>query len=932
MGVGTRKEGRGTDHKKGGEGRRPVAATAASLEAALQARWLCGFVPVGWIPWNQPLWILALKMCTMRTLAKKHRADLGIGRRVHLGVPGVALVFNPYQEWLGIPPGDQPPNHYRLLGIDPFESDLKVIEAAADRRMALVRTFQLGPNSKLSQRLLNELAAAKLVLVRPEKKAAYDQALRVELAARQAPSPATGLSAQPAAQGEPSPIAPVSQPAAAIHSAPLEPSAVGAPLEGSVASTIPMRQTSNLPIIFPALGGVLVAMVIGILVTHQPQPTEKQAESTSKSRTTATGLAKQELSPRSLIKPKTTETSIGGVQSAGGSDASDGTTATATPKNASIGGSSPRATRPPAVVETNTPAAPATPGAKLDARPQQAPPANMVAANSPIPSPANRPPTNSTPETRAADGPASPPNAEARAEALARIKENYRDDYIHAAEDENKTLRAKLVQRADFGVTTPAERDVLLEEAARLAADDDDMELAATLLAKLGQQFVVDEQAMKLKLAQQAVQETLTDRQRSSLLTQFQSLAELELQKQRYAEANNWLELALDVVTTMTDLRPSPQLRQLSADLYELGIRSEEAEVAQKQLAEQANLPDAHLVLGKFLCFLRDDWQEGLPHLVQGSDKALSAAAYRDLRTSTDAADQVAPGDAWFVLGESGSFAPSDRNAMHQRASGCYAKALGKLSGKEKIRVQRRLSKYPLVRKSESLASAQPGSQIVAASSPLAASVTKTQVGAPGDADLECRVAIWALQTGQGSTIQISGSTGNRMIRRLTELPKRSFQIHAMYLHGVETGLGQEFQLLTSLSNLQQLMIYSSLGLTLTDEETRVFSHLQTLTFLHLHGNRFKSPESAFHEIAKLTELQSLTIDNSNVSDAHVDALQELTALTWLSLSNTKISDVGLQQLNNLMQLTYLNVSRTSVTTGGARAFTDQHPHCKVVR
>ena len=30
--------------------------------------------------------------------------------------------FDAYHEWLGIPPKDQPPNHYRLLGIELFES------------------------------------------------------------------------------------------------------------------------------------------------------------------------------------------------------------------------------------------------------------------------------------------------------------------------------------------------------------------------------------------------------------------------------------------------------------------------------------------------------------------------------------------------------------------------------------------------------------------------------------------------------------------------------------------------------------------------------------------------------------------------------------------------------------------------------------------
>ncbi len=156
-------------------------------------------------------------------------------------------------------------------------------------------------------------------------------------------------------------------------------------MEGSVAITIPTRQTSNLPIVFLALGGVLVAMVIVILITHEPRPTEKLAESTSTSRATVTGPANKEVSPGSRTELRTTETSISGDQSAGGSDASDGTTATAAPKNASRGERSPRATWPPPGVGTNTPPAPGMLDAKLDARPQPAPPTNMMATNSPVP-------------------------------------------------------------------------------------------------------------------------------------------------------------------------------------------------------------------------------------------------------------------------------------------------------------------------------------------------------------------------------------------------------------------------------------------------------------------------------------------------------------------------------------------------------------------
>lgn len=88
------------------------------------------------------------------------------------------MSFNPYHKWLGIPPEEQPADHYRLLAIAKFESDADVIESAADRQMGHLRTFQTGQHSALSQKLLNELAAAKLCLLTPDKKAAYDADLR----------------------------------------------------------------------------------------------------------------------------------------------------------------------------------------------------------------------------------------------------------------------------------------------------------------------------------------------------------------------------------------------------------------------------------------------------------------------------------------------------------------------------------------------------------------------------------------------------------------------------------------------------------------------------------------------------------------------------------------------------------------------------------
>jgi len=89
--------------------------------------------------------------------------------------------FDAYYQWLGIPPDEQPPNHYRLLGIRDFEANADVIDMAAERQIRHVRSFQTGKHSRESQSLLNELARARLCLLVDEKKAAYDAEIRRQM-------------------------------------------------------------------------------------------------------------------------------------------------------------------------------------------------------------------------------------------------------------------------------------------------------------------------------------------------------------------------------------------------------------------------------------------------------------------------------------------------------------------------------------------------------------------------------------------------------------------------------------------------------------------------------------------------------------------------------------------------------------------------------
>lgn len=100
--------------------------------------------------------------------------------------------FDPYRKWLGIAPADQPPNHYRLLGLDLFESDPDVIDAATEQRVTYLRQCATGEHVAESQKLLNEVAAARLCLVNADKKREYDAQLRSAHESAQENSPRQG--------------------------------------------------------------------------------------------------------------------------------------------------------------------------------------------------------------------------------------------------------------------------------------------------------------------------------------------------------------------------------------------------------------------------------------------------------------------------------------------------------------------------------------------------------------------------------------------------------------------------------------------------------------------------------------------------------------------------------------------------------------------
>ncbi len=110
------------------------------------------------------------------------------------------MAFDPYWEWLGVAPDRRPPTYYDLLGLAPGETDTEKIRHALEEdyliRYGRVRAYAAHPqHGGDANRLLDALAAARLCLSTPDRKAEYDRIWQAQ--AQPTPSDGSGESLVP---------------------------------------------------------------------------------------------------------------------------------------------------------------------------------------------------------------------------------------------------------------------------------------------------------------------------------------------------------------------------------------------------------------------------------------------------------------------------------------------------------------------------------------------------------------------------------------------------------------------------------------------------------------------------------------------------------------------------------------------------------------
>ena len=280
----------------------------------------------------------------------------------------------------------------------------------------------------------------------------------------------------------------------------------------------------------------------------------------------------------------------------------------------------------------------------------------------------------------------------AQAEATKLIKEVYGDQWAAAkATTEKQALAEKLLGKANESKDDPASQFVLLRLARDIATHANDEETAFQAIDSMAETFQVDALEMKMEVLTKVAKAAQNPARHKSIAGEALKLVDKAIGQDKFAVADQLGKLALDEAQKAGDKELIARTQGRIAEVAEIAKAFEAAKAAKVTLEKTPDDPEANLVTGKYLCFVKGDWDKGLLMLALGSDEKLKALAKQELDGAASSAEQAKLGDGWWELAETQE--GRAKKQVQRRPVHWYRQALPGLSGLMKDKVEKRLAK-----------------------------------------------------------------------------------------------------------------------------------------------------------------------------------------------------------------------------------------------
>ena len=610
--------------------------------------------------------------------------------------------FDPYRKWLGIPLEEQPPHHYRLLGIGVFEDDPDVIESAADRQMAHVQTRKTGKHTQLTQRLLNELSTAKIHLLDPEKKAAYDKNLRRSLAVRKPAS----RPRQPAKKALPraKPLTEAvtdKQPRPSTGPQPANPIVVAG--RGTRSGARRRRPPKQGWIMYAGTGGAAaVVIIVAVIVGSQSSVPEndvriaKRDEGTKRDQITKAPVDSSHKPPAAPAEdnPKQPSPSIEDVRNQDSSTPPDSEPILSAAPGAPVT-PDPVTIPDPEIIPNVEPATPEVPSITE-------PPARVITwKRKPLAARVDLSEVQALLDAAGKDFPADQivrlagksavPGEQEQTDAINLVHEVYQSDFQAADSAAEKLSLAKKLFSKGTENAEPAESFALLTEARDLAQQSGKIMAAFQIIDAISQLFEVETLYLKADMIEQIAADPTSGQSQQLLAAGAIALVESAVVANDFDLATQLHEVGVAAADKSRNTTLTATGKSVGEELRLLQTRFAQFEIASDTLGEVPTDPAANLIVGQFYCFILGDWETGLPYLAASGDEYLKEAASRELAAPAETAGQLEIGDGWWDL--IGSADELGKPAIRAHAAKWYELALEGATGLAKEKVEARLAK-----------------------------------------------------------------------------------------------------------------------------------------------------------------------------------------------------------------------------------------------
>jgi WD40 repeat protein len=283
------------------------------------------------------------------------------------------------------------------------------------------------------------------------------------------------------------------------------------------------------------------------------------------------------------------------------------------------------------------------------------------------------------------------PDAAARDKAESLIQEVFREELAQAKGEPAalRKLAAILLEQAHETKDDAAARFVLFRDAAELAAQAGDLNAATNCIGEAAQEFLVDAADMQLGVLETAAKGATSPEANLKLAEAALAALENALAADNFEAAGRFVAVGETAARKAKNVALLKRAETRGKEVHELTQIYEPVKEALEKLREQPDDAEANLTVGRFSCFVRANWDKGLPLLIKTEDEPLRTAAAKDLARPADAREQVEAGDLWWDLAMQED--EQAQAALKQRAYYWYDRAMPRLSGITKTKVEKRL-------------------------------------------------------------------------------------------------------------------------------------------------------------------------------------------------------------------------------------------------